>query len=159
MRRLINPFVSLDGYTCFGCSPANTIGLAMTFMQDNEEVVCSWTPGERYAGFKGVLHGGIQATLHDEIASWVVFVILKTAGYTAELNIKYLAPVYIKNAPLELRSRLLTIDGQRATMSTTLHDSSGKLCSQSEAVYHIVPEHIARRMFAYPGVDAFYGED
>jgi uncharacterized protein (TIGR00369 family) len=159
MKNLSNPYIHLDGYACFGCSPGNPVGLAMCFKEDDEEIISHWTPDEKFAGFKGVLHGGIQATLHDEIASWVVFVKVKTAGYTLELNMKYLAPVYIKNSPLELRSKLLSVDGNKATMETTLYDSTGKACSQSEVIYYTVPEHIARRMFGYPGLDAFYAAD
>ncbi|MBU0934586.1 MAG: PaaI family thioesterase [Spirochaetes bacterium] len=159
MRSIKNPFLHLDGYNCFGCAPGNTIGLAMQFAEDGEEIVSTWEPGELYAGFKGVLHGGIQATLHDEIASWVVFIKLETAGYTSKLEMNYLSPVYTKNSPLTLRSKLVRTEEKKAVMSTSLFDSCGKLCSESTAEYYIVTPHIARKMFAYPGLEAFFEQD
>ena len=74
MRRINNPFVRYDGYDCFGCAPENPLGLALDFFEDGEDLVATWEPGEHYQGYNRVLHGGIQATLLDEIASWVVFV-------------------------------------------------------------------------------------
>jgi len=151
-----NPFVNLPGYSCFGCSPHNSYGLAMEFIEQDETIVSFWSPKEHFSGFLGVLHGGVQATLHDEIASWVVFVKLKTAGYTADLSIKYLNPVLISKGTIKLVSKLEALDGNFATMYTELYDGAGKLCSESRAKYFIVPEHIAQKKFAYPGIDAFY---
>lgn len=151
-----NPFVTLPGYSCFGCSPNNTNGLAMTFIEQEDTIMSYWTPKEHFSGFLGVLHGGIQATLHDEIASWVVFIKLRTAGYTADLSIKYLNPVLISKGAIKLVSRLEKLEGNFATMHTELFDGAGKLCSESKVKYFIVPEHIAQKKFAYPGIDAFY---
>src|SRR5690554_7450779 len=50
-----------------------------------------------------ILHGGIQATLMDEAAAWVVFVCLKTAGLTTELTTRYLKPVYIENGQITIK--------------------------------------------------------
>lgn len=156
MRPIKNPFIGLDGYTCFGCSPENSQGLAMNFFEDGEEIVSRWQPAAEHAGFKGVLHGGIQASLHDEIASWVVFIKLQTAGYTASLHLDYLEPVLLKNCPLLLRSRVESREERRVVLATTLYDANNKACSVSQAVYAIVPPHIAKRMFAYPGIEAFF---
>ena len=42
--------------------------------------------GTEFAGFHDILHGGIQATMMDEIASWVVLVKLDTSGVTYPLE-------------------------------------------------------------------------
>lgn len=156
MRKILNPYMNTDGFNCFGCSPGNSLGLAMEFFEDGGEIVSIWKPKDLFAGVRGVLHGGIQAALHDEIACWVVFVILKTAGFTSDLQVKYLNPVYIKNGSLTLRSRLSRMDGNIAHMHTTLTDGNGTLCSESDAAYYTVPPHIAKRKFSYPGIEAFY---
>ena len=89
MRDIRNPFVNDSSYGCFGCSPNNEQGLRMTFSEDGDDITCSWEPDLRFAGYGGIVHGGIQATLHDEIASWVVFVKLSTAGFTERFEIDY----------------------------------------------------------------------
>ncbi len=150
MRRIRNPFVNRVGYGCFGCSPDNEQGLKMSFSEDGDEIVSSWEAGARFAGYGGILHGGIQATLHDEIASWVVFVKLSTAGFTERLEIDYLNPVRVEASPLLLRSRIEGMEGNRAKIRTMLFDSGGKLGSQSRAVFFTIPQRIARKRMAFP---------
>jgi acyl-coenzyme A thioesterase PaaI-like protein len=158
MQDIRNPFIGNEGYGCFGCSPANPLGLALRFVDEGDEISTRWAPRPEFAGFDGVLHGGIQATLHDEIASWYVFAKLGTAGFTSDLSIRYLSPVYLSKGDISLRASLAANDGKRATMRCTLYDGSGKSCSESDVSYAIVPEHIARRKFMYPGKEAFESE-
>jgi acyl-coenzyme A thioesterase PaaI-like protein len=155
MQAIKNPFLEGHNYDCYGCAPHNPIGLALEFFADGDDIVSTWKPREHFEGFKGVLHGGIQAALHDEIASWVVFVQLGTAGYTQSLSLTYLAPVLVAKGPVTLRSGLRDMDGNKANIITTLFDGEGKACSESLAVYFTVPVHIAKRMFDYPGKEAF----
>ena len=139
MRHISNPFVNRPDYNCFACSPDNENGLRMSFSEDGDDIICSWSAKPRFVGYGGIVHGGIQATLHDEIASWVVFVKLATAGFTERLEIDYRSPVRIEASPLMLRSRLEGMDGNRARIQTSLFDAKGKLGSESLAVYFTMP--------------------
>lgn len=156
MRDIINPFVDRPGYDCFGCAPGNGQGLRMSFSEDGDDIVSSWTPEARFAGYGGIVHGGIQATLHDEIASWVVMVKLSTAGFTERLEIDYRNPVRVDSGTLTLRSRILRLEGNKAYIQTSLADGKGKLGSESLAVYFTLPPHIARKKMAYPDEGAFF---
>ncbi len=158
MRKVINPFRTDPGSRCFGCSPRNSIGLALEFFEDGGDLVTTWNAGPDYTGFEGVLHGGIQATAHDEIASWVVFTQARTAGWTANLSVDYKAPVLIAKGPVTLRARLERMDGNRAVVVSTLFDGDGAVGSEAKVVYFTVPEHIARKRFRYPGPEAFFEE-
>ena len=93
MKAISNPYVGREGYHCFACSPDSEIGLRMRFHKDGEDVVCRWQPRQELEGYTGVLHGGIQTTLMDEIASWWVFVNRGTAGATAHLDVDFRRPV------------------------------------------------------------------
>ena len=88
-REMYNAYADLEGYNCFGCSPTNPYGLKCKFFDEGEYITCDWEPSENYQGFFHVLHGGIQATLIDEIASWAIFSYAKTAGVTTEMAVKY----------------------------------------------------------------------
>ena len=79
---MYNAYADLEGYNCFGCSPGNPYGLKCRFVDEGEYVTCHWQPSENYQGFFHILHGGIQATLIDEIASWAIFSREATAGVT-----------------------------------------------------------------------------
>ena len=150
MRDIKNPFVGISGYSCFGCAPSNERGLRMKFAEEGEEIVSSWTPEPQFAGYGSILHGGIQATLHDEIASWVVFVKLETAGFTERLEMDYRNPVKVDSGVLTLRSKLERMEGNKAYIRTSLFDGKGKLGSESLAVYFTLPQHIARRKLSFP---------
>ena len=159
MRRINNPFIDRPDYSCFGCSPHNKDGLRMSFSEEGDEVVSSWDADPRFAGYGGILHGGIQATLHDEIASWVVFVKLATAGFTERLEIDYRNPVRVESSPLQLRSRLEGMDGNRARIRTSLFDAQGKLGSESLAVFFTLPQRIARKRMAFPEDESLFFDE
>ena len=42
MKKIINPFVHLDGYNCFGCAPGNPLGVKMEFFEDGDDIVSLW---------------------------------------------------------------------------------------------------------------------
>ena len=69
MRKIKNPFAHREGYDCFGCSPANPIGIHMEFYEDGDEVISFWNPKTPYQGWLDTMHGGILATMADETAA------------------------------------------------------------------------------------------
>ena len=156
MIRLKNPYAERPGYNCFGCGPNNTAGLRMVFYEEGEEVVSTWLPDLQFQGFHDVLHGGIQSTMMDEIASWVVFVKLETAGVTYLLNMRYKAPVHISKGEVTLRARLVEQRRNIATIEVVLLDGEGKKCSEGTVDYFLLSKKRAETEFHYPGKDAFY---
>ena len=159
MRKLKNPFLEWEGYNCFGCCPDNPYGLQLSFGEEDEEIFAVWEPRPQFAGYKGVLHGGIQATLMDEIASWVVYVKLKRAGVTSTMNVRYHKPVTIDGGPLTLRSKVTSMRRNLADIHTTVHNKEGELCSESTITYYTFSEKVSKESFFYPGEDAFIEKD
>ena len=158
MRKITNPFAEMASkgeYNCFGCSPGNDIGLHLEFWEDGEEVLAKWTPNKRYEGWMGVLHGGIQATLLDEIAAWVVFIKLKTSGVTSEMNINYHKPLYHSKGEISVRGKLIEIEKRLAKLKCTLFDGQNETCATATVTYFCFPEKIARAKYNYPGAEAF----
>lgn len=158
MRKISNPFAVMDSkgeYNCFGCSPANKIGLHLGFWEDDDEVIARWVPQHQFEGWIDVLHGGIQATLLDEVAAWLVFVKLKTAGVTSNLNVNYTKPVYISKGDITVRGRLVSVEKRKAMLECTLYDGNNEPCATADVTYFIFPEKIARAKFNYPGAEAF----
>jgi uncharacterized protein (TIGR00369 family) len=154
---ITNPYNKL-GNNCIGCSSNNPIGLQLNFTEYDDHLKAFWKPKKDYEGFHNVLHGGIQATLLDEIAAWVVFVKCKTAGVTQAMQIKYLAPVLIEDSKLELSGSLIKTTDKTALIKSELFNSEGKLCAEAKVEYYIFPEAVAKRKYNYPGIEAFYAE-
>lgn len=81
---------------CFGCGGANSDGMRLSFVQDNERrrIIGRFVLGERYQGGGGMAHGGIIATLLDE-AMGKVCRFREARAVTAELSVRYLRPVNV----------------------------------------------------------------
>lgn len=150
-----NPFHKLEGYNCFGCSPDNKLGLRMNFRLVGDEVLCDWEPEHHLQGWVGILHGGIQATLMDEIASWYVFVKLQTAGVTSKMEVKLLKPARIEQAPFRLRASLIEMKRNIALIHVELLLSDGTLAADAVMHYFTYPKEIAHEKLYYPGIEYF----
>ncbi len=160
MKKIRNPFAQNNGSdsstSCFGCSPFNEHGLHLEFYEQDEEVIAFWAPQKGFEGYNNVLHGGIQATLLDEIASWVVYVKCQTSGVTSSLNIQYKHPVFITGGEIKLKAQVVEHNKRLVTIKAGLYNSEDVLCSEAEIRYFLFPQQIAKEKYYYPGVEAFY---
>ncbi len=154
MKKLKNPYN--DNSNCFGCSQNNSNGLQMEFFEHEEYIVSNWIPKNYLTGFKNIMHGGIQTTILDEIASWVVFVKCKTAGVTTTLNAKFRNSAYVDGNPFTVKAKLTNQNRRFATIHAQIFSNDGTLCSEAEVIYRIFPQSIAIEKLNYPGVEAFY---
>ncbi|MBE0647678.1 MAG: PaaI family thioesterase [Bacteroidales bacterium] len=157
-RKIVNPFVELPGYNCYGCSPDNSFGLHMTFAEEGEVVTSTWNPEKKFQGYFGILHGGIQAALMDEIASWVVYVKLKTAGFTSRAEVRYHKTVYVEKGPLKLYARPLKMRRNLADIEVKLFDSKGIKCASGIFTYFTFSEEQAKDTMYYPAHNDFFEE-
>lgn len=155
-RKMYNAYADLEGYNCFGCSPTNPYGLKCKFVDEGEYITCHWVPSENYQGFFHVLHGGIQATLIDEIASWAIFSHEKTAGVTTEMQVKYRRPVWTDQGEIWLRAKVTEVARRLVTAHVELFNEKNELATEADVVYMIYPEEVARKKLDWPGAEAFY---
>lgn len=149
MRKVSNPFEKLPGYYCFGCSSQNMHGLRLIFKEEGDYVYSTWQPENHHQGYLNVLHGGIQATLLDEISSWVVFVKLKTSGVTARLEIRYKKPVSLEKGPVKIRAKLIEMKRNIAVIEAELFDSEDTLCAFSKSEFFTYSQEKARKELFY----------
>lgn len=155
MRKIQNPSRENQSYHCFGCAPQNPIGLKMEFFEDGDEIICEWEPGKDYQSYENVLHGGIQMTLLDEIACWVMMVKVGSAGYTQKMEVDFLKNVFLSRGKIILKAHVEKREGDLAYIRAGVYDQEGILRTNSLAVYFVYPEKIARKRLQYPGHDKF----
>ncbi len=158
MIKLINPFLESkkENYQCFGCSPLNNIGLKLEFWEDGEQILAFWHPRKELEGYANVLHGGIQATIHDEVASWTVYTKCKTAGVTSSVEVKYRKPVVIDGNEIVIKGELLEFNRRQAKIKTTIVDKEGVVCSEGLVTYFLFSQEDSKNKYQYPGVEKFY---
>ncbi|HEY3389706.1 MAG TPA: PaaI family thioesterase [Prolixibacteraceae bacterium] len=157
MRKIQNPYAKSGDseYQCFGCSPINEIGLRLDFWDEGEYVIARWMPRKSLEGFRNVLHGGIQATLLDEIASWVVQTRCKTVGVTSSMEITYRRPVLVNEGEITVRGKVKEAGTRMAIIETELLGNDGKLCASAVVKYFLFNAEKASKDYFYPGADAF----
>ena len=155
MRRLKNPYTKLEGYKCFGCAPHNQNGLQMEFYEKDEFIFCDWEPKGFLQGYFNVLHGGIQSTLMDEIAAWVVQVKLKTAGVTSAMSSRFLRSVPTDEGKIKIKARLKGMRRNLADVKVELFCPDGELGATAMVTYYTFPEDVAKEKLSYPGSNSF----
>lgn len=157
-RKILNPYI-LSGrkdYNCFGCSPNNEKGLQLVFELEGEEVVAVWSPHKWAEGFRNILHGGIQATLLDELCSWVVQSLCKTVGVTTSMEVSYRKAVLISEGNVFLRARLVEQTSRMALVEGKLLDKDGTVCATARCKFFLFPPDKAMAEYDYPGGEAFF---
>ncbi len=77
-----------NGSGCFACGQENPIGLRLRFTAQGDSVRAEFTPGPRYQGYEGVVHGGIVAAALDD-AMAQLFHMRGQESLTARLEIRF----------------------------------------------------------------------
>ncbi len=156
MRKIINPWQEANIFHCFGCDSSHPLGLKMQFFEDGDQIVSFWKAESSYQGYVDTLHGGIHSTLHDELASWVVYIKGKTAGMTSKIDINFYKPVPTDGKEIKLVGTIKASDKKSIEVHTQLFNQEGELSSEATVFYRIFPQELAIKKLYYPGSDAFF---
>ena len=118
--------------TCFGCSTKNTVGLKLRFWKTEKGCTSRCTIPEHFCGFEGMVHGGIIATILDEIAAWTNTAHFNRIGITLEASIQYLKPVPT-NTEILVESKIVDHDNKRSKISGTISNQVGTILAKGES--------------------------
>lgn len=149
MKRIINPWRGMDGYRCFGCDPRSEQGLRMEFYEDGDRIVSRWKPRPEFQGWVDTLHGGIQATLADEISSWVVFRKFQTSGVTSRMEVRYLKPIHTSEDHITLQATVVRQRRNIVDIEVKIFNSQDQLCAEALCIYFLFPKEKAHEEFHF----------
>ena len=130
---------------CFGCGGANTRGMQLTFEQDDDakRIRGRFRISADYQGGVGFVHGGIVATLLDEVMAKVSR-FREDHAMTAELTVEYLKPVpvdrdvTIEGWEVERNGRSLRREGE-------IRDASGTILARGRGRFVQIDLEALRR--------------
>ncbi|KAJ2591243.1 hypothetical protein H4R99_006825 [Coemansia sp. RSA 1722] len=132
----------------------------MFLNRDRKRFVVILHVGKRLCGHDGIVHGGVQATLFDEITARPAFWNLpRNIALTATLKVNYRRPV-LADQILVFRTQLANLEGRKATVVAQLEDTKGNLLSDAESLYispsneKLLPDlssHVKTIESVYPG--------
>lgn len=121
---------------CFGCSPHNAQGLRMRFVKTGPGKVESRCEiAERFAGAPGVIHGGIQATLLDEVMGVAAHRGVDDDPIdivTVDFKLRYRRPAPT-GQPIRVRGELLRQEGRDFYMAGAIESADGTVLTRAEA--------------------------
>lgn len=127
--------VTKDG-RCFGCGQDNESGLRLRYRRTGEgSVEAEYSVPEHFRGADGVVHGGIQATLLDEVMGLAVHSMLAAEDHkivTAELNVRYRKATPLET-PLLIRASLVRVAGSNLFITGAIVDAAGDVLTEADA--------------------------
>ncbi len=112
---------------CFVCGAHNSHGIHLRFRREGGEVRADFTPQPQHAGFRGVVHGGILATVLDEAMFWAAASTTKRFCLAAELSVRFVSKVAV-GQKLTVVARLRADRGRLWESSAEMRDAQGKVC-------------------------------
>ena len=129
---------------CFICGLENPVGLKLRIYQTEPGVIeTSYTAPEHFQGYPGVLHGGIVATILDEISGRAQMGDPSAPRFmfTAKLEVKYRKNVPI-NQPLKIIGKAGRTKGKMAEGWAGIYDQAGTLLAEANAMLINVPQEM-----------------
>jgi acyl-coenzyme A thioesterase PaaI-like protein len=134
---------------CFGCGPANPKGLRIKSRPSggpDGELVAVWQAESHHEAFDGMVNGGIVGALLDCHSNWTAtHHLMVTRGLdappctvTADFHVTLKRPTP-SHAPLTLRSRVASVDGDKVVVEATL-EAAGKVTSLCRGTFVAVRE-------------------
>ncbi len=139
--------------SCFVCGESNAVGLKLRFHDDGTRVLTSFIPRVEHIGFKGVTHGGLLATVLDEIMVWACAVRTRRFAFCAEMTVRFLQPA---SPDVELKATGRLVENRRDRIflaAGELTDPSGTIVATATGKYLPLKAEDARGM-----VEDFVGD-
>src|SRR5882672_10166433 len=115
-------------HSCFVCGESNPVGLKLRFETDGRLVQTRFTPLPHHVGFKQTIHGGLIATLLDEVMVWACAVRTKRFAFCAELNVRFLNP-------LRPSEKVLAVGELAANRRDRIFEAKGELRSETGLLF------------------------
>jgi acyl-coenzyme A thioesterase PaaI-like protein len=138
---------------CFGCGPANPIGLHVGSRPDSADttvLVAEWQPDRDHEAFDGVVNGGILGTLLDCHANWTAaWTLMRARGaerppttVTLEYAIRLRRPTP-SDGPVRIRAHAVETSDDRATIEAEI-EAGGVVTATGRGIFVAVkPDHPA----------------
>ncbi len=129
---------------CFGCGPKNEKGWRLKFQRVDDEVHTKFTPTSGHDGPPGILHGGLQSTLLDEIGAWTLVGILNRMGFTTSMRVRFLRSARL-GMPLQAVGKVFKQSEKIVTVNARI-TQKGETISTAKISYILVDKKQAEEI-------------
>ncbi len=147
-----------DYQRCFACGQRNPFGLRLVLRQEEQSIVADFQPREEHQGFPGVIHGGIVASVLDEVLGRAALLGAHPEWtMTGRLEMRYRR--HVPYGPL-LRVRATLVRERRRMFQArgvlTLADQEDLVLAEGSGIFLPLPEPVIDKIVSdFPEARAF----
>lgn len=130
--------------SCFVCGEQNPEGLRARLYKVGDVVETEFRPRPAHIGWSGVVHGGLIATVLDELMTWAAIVDRRQAFFAVDFGIRFKAPL-VPERPYRVCARVV---GARRILDAEgwVEDENGSTLATATGRYFPAP---AARLAAF----------
>ena len=133
---------------CFACGRQNPIGLKLEFYEGSgpDQVQAEFAVPDEFQGYPGTVHGGIVATILDEVSGRAVMASTSDDNLmaTLKISVRYLRPTPTAT-PLVAVGRVKRLGGRGARVVGEIRLADGTVTAECESLLASVPEELLKR--------------
>lgn len=128
---------------CFVCGRNNPVGLYLHFHDNGQdEVFCEYTVPERYQSYPGIVHGGILASMLDEVVGRVAIIGDHHNFMVAvKLQVLYRHPVPVETA-LKIQGKIVRMSGRLGKAQGEIILPDGTIACEAAMTLANIPQSV-----------------
>ncbi len=121
---------------CFGCGPQAPQGLHLVPFRVGDDIHVRYTFAAEHAGAPGIVHGGLVASLLDDVCGFALFVI-RAPAVTRRLEVDYLLPALLGVA-YDVVAVIDSFEGRKLWVRAEGRDPQGTVAFTARALFVVV---------------------
>ncbi len=133
---------ALPHFHCFGCDPHHPKGLRLSFdVAGPDRLQTRFTISGEYVGAERFVHGGIIATVFDDLMKWCLLRFRRCAHITVQMEQRFRHPIFV-DTPLVGEAAIVEDlpDGKvRLTATLAAASEPGTILAEGSAVFAVTP--------------------
>ncbi len=122
-------------HSCYVCGIDNPLGLRLGFESDLRIARVRLRFRAEHVGFRATVHGGVLATVLDELMVWGCAVITQKLAYCAKMTVRYQRPVAPGTPVIGIGELVEDRRGRLFLARGELRDEEGRLLAESTGKY------------------------
>jgi uncharacterized protein (TIGR00369 family) len=128
---------------CFICGRNNPVGLYLQFFDNGEdEVYCEYTVPDQYQSYPGIVHGGILASMLDEVVGRVAIIGDHHHFMVAvKLQVLYRHPVPVET-PIKVQGKILRMSRRLGKAQGQIILPDGTIACEASMTLANIPEKV-----------------
>ncbi len=124
--------------SCFVCGEANPRGLRARSFKVGDRVELPFVAKREFAGWSEVIHGGLIATVLDEVMTWAALIASRRGCFAAEFSVRLQRPLPPETSCVAV-GRLATARRRIFDTEAWLRDGAGIVYARATGRYLPIP--------------------